>query len=589
MIPFLSKYTSWIHTGFPASQNEKPPKTNEWGELKKNAGAYAVGPLNNGFTEKDSARSGALAVEKILEQNASPSEKENIRLAIIGAGTSGIEAAKEAQKAKLDFLLFEKNKNKENHKKHNLEVQNLEATHLRKQAQGFQVFFSDGTSKDVSHVIIATGKRSRKASNTFFKKSRIPRVGDWTWFSYASLAFSMIFCFFLYNWKSDNKVLPFYQIFQDRDWFPFNFDLLFNSLGKSFATAASTQGHILQTLVHSMGSPSFYYTLAYSLIVVIFGIRRIRKRNTQYVTVQTLTLMAFQLLPLFLLPEILLPWAGNNGWFLNGTTGGQIADLFFESYDNLGMNRAYWRSYGLILAWPLFIWNVFTSQPMWAWLVISLIQTFVLIPWLVWKWGKGSYCGWICSCGALAETLGDEHRHKMPHGKFWNRLNMLGQIILGVAFFLFILRTITWVFPNTGLERIFWFVLSDLPIFHYSWFVDLFLSGILGVGLYFWFSGRTWCRFACPLAALMHIYARFSRYRIFTNKEKCISCHSCTQTCHQGIHVMSFAQRGLPMNDPECVRCSSCIQVCPTEVLSFGELNPKTNEIKFDRLSARSK
>ena len=84
----------------------------------------------------------------------------------------------------------------------------------------------------------------------------------------------------------------------------------------------------------------------------------------------------------------------------------------------------------------------------------------------------------------------------------------------------------------------------------YDWFVDLFLAGILGYGLYFWFSGRVWCRFACPLAALMHVYARFSRFRILADKKKCISCNVCTSVCHQGIDVMNFANKGLPMAGP---------------------------------------
>jgi ferredoxin len=37
-----------------------------------------------------------------------------------------------------------------------------------------------------------------------------------------------------------------------------------------------------------------------------------------------------------------------------------------------------------------------------------------------------------------------------------------------------------------------------------------------------------------------------------------------------GIDVMSFANKGIPMNDVECVRCSACVVNCPTEVLSFG-------------------
>ena len=92
-----------------------------------------------------------------------------------------------------------------------------------------------------------------------------------------------------------------------------------------------------------------------------------------------------------------------------------------------------------------------------------------------------------------------------------------------------------------------------------------------------------WCRFACPLAALMHVYARFSRFRIFAEKKKCISCNVCTSVCHQGIDVMNFANKGLPMEDPECVRCSACVQSCPTGVLSFGQVDPRTGkELRSD-------
>ena len=118
----------------------------------------------------------------------------------------------------------------------------------------------------------------------------------------------------------------------------------------------------------------------------------------------------------------------------------------------------------------------------------------------------------------------------------------------------------------------------------YSWIVDVGLAGILGVGLYFHASGRTWCRFACPLAALMHVYARFSSFRIVADKKKCISCNACTSVCHQGIDVMSFAQRGRPMDDPQCVRCSACVESCPTGVLQFGRVSPTGALIAVDAL-----
>jgi polyferredoxin len=104
--------------------------------------------------------------------------------------------------------------------------------------------------------------------------------------------------------------------------------------------------------------------------------------------------------------------------------------------------------------------------------------------------------------------------------------------------------------------------------------------------VYFWLSGRFWCRFLCPLAALMHVYARFSRFRILADKKKCISCNVCTSVCHQGIDVMSFAQQGKPMEDPQCVRCSACVQSCPTGVLSFGQVDGEGQIVSRDALEA---
>jgi polyferredoxin len=342
------------------------------------------------------------------------------------------------------------------------------------------------------------------------------------------------------------------------------------------ASALRDPATLLGTLRLSASGPSFFYTLGYSLIVLVFGIRRMRRRGTPYVMWQTLALTAVQILPLFLLPEILLPWMGHNGWFDGGVLK-SVADALFPAV-NYGQGREFWRAYGLVLAWPLNVYNWLTPQPLWGWLALGVVQTFVLIPALVYFWGKGAYCGWICSCGALAETLGDQHRQKMPHGPTWNRLNLLGQVVLAVAFALLALRVAGWVWPASAADRFF-----RVGFEGYSWFVDLFLGGILGYGLYFRFSGRVWCRFACPLAALMHVYARFSRFRILADKKKCISCNVCTSVCHQGIDVMNFANKGLPMQDPECVRCSACVQMCPTGVLWFGQIERRSGrELKRD-------
>jgi len=117
----------------------------------------------------------------------------------------------------------------------------------------------------------------------------------------------------------------------------------------------------------------------------VFGWRRIRRRRTPYVRLQTLSLIAFQVIPLFLLPYLALPLMGHNGWFENGFAK-YAADQLFPAV-NYEHGREYWRAFGFILAWPLFIWNVFTAQPLWWWLAISFVQTFVFIPLIIYRLG----------------------------------------------------------------------------------------------------------------------------------------------------------------------------------------------------------
>ncbi|MBL8862224.1 MAG: NAD(P)-binding domain-containing protein [Planctomycetes bacterium] len=421
----------------------------------------------------------------------------------------------------------------------------------------------------------------REAPLDFFRKSGVRIRGEWTARSWISLALVLLAAVFVYHWKKGGVYFGIHEAFQRHGWFPFAVPEWWASLGAACADRTT----LLGTLRVSLGEPGFYYSLAYCLAVVAFGMARIRRRKTPYVTVQTWTLAAIQVVPLFLLPYVVLPWMGNAGLFESGALG-SFADAFFPAVE-YGHGREYWRAFGFVLAWPLFFWNVFTEQPLWAWLAVSLVQTFVIIPAIVWRWGKGAYCGWICSCGALAETLGDAHREKMPHGRHWNRLNLVGQVFLVFAFVLLVARVLAWTFPSGPFGRVFQFLFQDLVALNYVWFVDLLWAGILGVGLYWHFSGRVWCRFACPLAALMHVYARFSRFRIVPEKQKCISCNVCTTVCHQGIDVMNFANKGLPMADPQCVRCSACVQSCPTGTLQFGSVDTRTEAVLgLDTLAA---
>ena len=298
-------------------------------------------------------------------------------------------------------------------------------------------------------------------------------------------------------------------------------------------------------------SPVYWYSLLYTTTIFLFGIRRMVVKPTRYIIYQTLTLMFVQAFFLFLLPFYL--YEGVLTKFINPESA-FIREVF---------PHGKWSSFGLILFWPLNI-NDFGASRFWTW--FPLVQTFGILFVIVKRWGKGVYCGWICSCGAMAETLGDEYRTLAPHGPKAKKLENVGQIVLWVA----VVATALHFAASRGLFAS--TLVADSVWGLYKLLIDVVFAGVLGLGVYFFMGGRVWCRFGCPLAALMHLYTRFSPYRIMANKKRCISCNVCTKVCHMGIDVMGYANRGIPMNDVECVRCSACVVNCPMQVLTFGSV-----------------
>ncbi|MCM8533507.1 MAG: NAD(P)-binding domain-containing protein [Lentisphaeraceae bacterium] len=292
----------------------------------------------------------------------------------------------------------------------------------------------------------------------------------------------------------------------------------------------------------STDSMGYYYSLLYCTTMALFGYRRVQTKKTKYIKYQISCLVFIQVFFLFLLPnhlyQPLVSVLGEDSWF--------IQNVLPEA----------WYSYGLILFWPL---NIGTFGANTFWTIFPFIQSGIFLFLLIKYFGKGAYCGWICSCGGMAETLGDEYRNLAPHGPKAKKLENIGQFILLFA----VIVTVMKVLNIQG---------SWLTSLLYEVSIDVFFAGVLGLGVYFFLGGRIWCRFGCPLAALMHIYNRFSKYRILAEKKKCISCNVCTKVCHMGIDVMNYANKGIPMNDVECVSCSACIESCPMDVLAFGQV-----------------
>jgi thioredoxin reductase len=94
-----------------------------------------------------------------------------------------------------------------------------------------------------------------------------------------------------------------------------------------------------------------WYTTFYAVTILVFGLRRMQVKPTGYIQRQTWTLIAFQWIPLFLLPVFVFPFLGKAGF---------LPDWVMT---NVFPDGSYFRAYGLILAWPLFFFNLAADDP----------------------------------------------------------------------------------------------------------------------------------------------------------------------------------------------------------------------------------
>ncbi|MEM7162738.1 MAG: 4Fe-4S binding protein [Bacteroidota bacterium] len=301
----------------------------------------------------------------------------------------------------------------------------------------------------------------------------------------------------------------------------------------------------------------FVYGFLYCVVMTVMGVRMyIKYRHNKYQIVRTTSVLFFQIVFAFLIPEIMTSLNAPGYDFKNAFP--LDYDFFFEwNLKNLSESGAI----GLFIL----IWGI--------------ILTVVIVPVMVYFFGKRWYCSWVCGCGGLAETLGDPYRqHSDKTLKSWKLERWL---IHSVMVFSLLMTVVTVYAYVRGVDS-FLGINSQWIKDTYSFLIGAWFAGVIGTGFYPIFGNRVWCRFGCPLAAYMGLVQRFkSRFRITTNGGQCISCGNCSTYCEQGIDVRWYAQRGQNIVRASCVGCGICSAVCPRGVLKL-ENGPEKGRFKDD-------
>jgi polyferredoxin len=366
----------------------------------------------------------------------------------------------------------------------------------------------------------------------------------------------------------------------------------------------------------------FVYGVFYTVAVLGFGLKFILKyRHSRYQVIRTISVMFFQLVIAFLLPEWLEKLNPDKAYFAKDVKNlWPLNYYFFED----------WHIKNLIDGGSLGKFFLYAG----------LAMIFVVSPILTYFFGKRWYCSWVCGCGGLAETAGDGFRHLSSKSKtawqierwlihtvlvfivittiavlhqsiknnpsyfgfsatsFLYAVLILSSLLvgiiyyfkkqalqkdaligMGVAYALIVISIVYHLFAKSN--HIFYFDAQKFKTW-YGFFIGAAFSGVIGVGFYPLMGSRVWCRFGCPMAAILGIQQKlFSRFTINSNGGQCISCGNCSTYCEMGIDVRAYAEKSLPIKRASCVGCGICSTVCPRGVLKLENNHYQKNYQQF--------
>lgn len=168
---------------------------------------------------------------------------------------------------------------------------------------------------------------------------------------------------------------------------------------------------------------------------------------------------------------------------------------------------------------------------------------------------KKAFCGWACPIGFIGEIayrLGGRvgRQRPVPPG-LDRRLRLLRYVVLIIALF-FTYRTGELVLR--GYDP---FFLLFSGFGHGS--AGLISAAVLGLtAAAMWVLPMFFCRYLCPLGAVLDPFSRFAPVRLFRNESRCTACRHCSRACPHGLAV----HRIRSMRHRDCTNCLECVDAC---------------------------
>jgi MauM/NapG family ferredoxin protein len=206
------------------------------------------------------------------------------------------------------------------------------------------------------------------------------------------------------------------------------------------------------------------------------------------------------------------------------------------------------------------------------------------------------FCGYVCPLGAALDFLdaffrrgrrpGVRHEAALRQVKYGLLALCLAAALAGLSlaylldplalltrFYAFVLYPLAITLLNLILDALRpalraagWVGLAHLhyaqPVYYMTVVTFLVFAGIIALNR---LAPRFWCRYLCPLGALLSFLSPLGLFRRRVEAQGCNACLECQQACPMGAAGEDPERTRLS----ECIQCRTCAEACPTGAIGF--------------------